>query len=66
MLPVQGEGRGLKLGTARLVAEIRTRATTVLSLYLQQPEFACRFLQQSCQAVDMLKCFAKDCLPSDR
>ena len=65
-LPAQGEGRSLKLATARLVAEIRTRALQVLSLFLQEPEFACRFMQHSCQAVDMLKCLSKDCLPSDR
>jgi E3 ubiquitin-protein ligase HECTD4 len=65
-LPGQGEGRSLKLATARLVAEIRTRALQVLALFLQEPEFACRFMQHSCQAVDMLKCLSKDCLPSDR
>jgi len=65
-LPAQGEGRSLKLATARLVAEIRTRAVQVLALFLQEPEFACRFMQHSCQAVDMLKCLSKDCLPSDR
>ena len=65
-LPSTGDGRSLKLATSRLVAEIRTKASSVLALYLHQPEFACRFLQSSCQAVDMLKCFSKDCQPSDR
>eukprot|EP00092_Neocalanus_flemingeri_P030552 GFUD01033172.1.p1 GENE.GFUD01033172.1~~GFUD01033172.1.p1 ORF type:complete len:4225 (-),score=861.78 GFUD01033172.1:307-12981(-) len=65
-LPAQGDGRSLKLATGRLIAEIRTRATGVLALYLKEPEFSCRFMQKSCQAVDMLKCLSKDCLPSDR
>ena len=65
-LPSQGDGRSLKLSTARLIAEIRTRSSEVLALYLQDSEFACRFLQNSCQAVDMLKCFSKECLPADR
>ena len=65
-LPSTGDGRSLKLATARLVGEIRTAATAVLAEYLQQPEFACRFLQSSCQSVDMLKCFSKDCQPADR
>ena len=65
-LPSIGEGRSLKLATARLVAEIRSMATSLLSIYLKDSEFACRFLQNSCQAVDMLKLFSKDCLPSDR
>ena len=65
-LPSTGDGRSLKLSTSRLVAEVRTKASSVMALYLQEPEFACRFLQSSCQAVDMLKCFSKDCQPSDR
>ena len=65
-LPSIGDGRSLKLSTARLIAEIRSKATQVLALYLKDAEFSCRFLQSSCQAVDMLKCFSKDCLPSDR
>ena len=65
-LPAQGDGRSLKLATGRLIAEIRSRATGVLAFYLTEPEFSCRFMQKSCQAVDMLKCLSKDCLPSDR
>ena len=50
----------LKLATARLIAEIRSKATQVLALYLKDAEFSCRFLQSSCQAVDMLKCFSNN------
>ena len=65
-LPAHGEGRSLKLCSSRLIAEIRTRAIQVMSLFLEDQEFACRYLQTSCQAVDMLKYLSKDCLPSDR
>ena len=65
-LPSKGDGRSLKLATARLVAEVRTKSTALLALYLHDAKFACRFLQNSCQAVDMLKCLSNDCLPSDR
>ena len=65
-LPAHGEGRSLKLATSRLIAELRTRAMHVMSLFLEEPEFGCKFMQASCQAVDMLKCLTKDCLPSDR
>ena len=65
-LPSRGDGKSLKLATARLVAEVRTKSTSLLQSYLHDVKFACRFLQNSCQAVDMLKCLSKDCLPSDR
>ena len=65
-LPAHGEGRSLKLSSSRLIAEIRTRAIQVKSIFLEDPEFACKYLQHSCQAVDMLKYLSKDCLPSDR
>jgi hypothetical protein len=65
-LPASGDGNNLKLRTSRLFAEIRTSACKLLSVYLSEPAFACRFLQKSCYAVDMLKCLTKDCLPSDR
>ena len=65
-LPASGDGGGLRLRTSRLFAEIRTSACKLLSIYLREPLFACRFLQKSCYAVDMLKCLSKDCLPSDR
>ena len=65
-LPAHGEGRSLRLATSRLIAEIRTRTLQTMSRFLEEPEFACRFLQSSCQAVDMLKYLSKDCLPSDR
>ena len=65
-LPASGDGSGLRLRTSRLFAEVRTSACKLLSIYLREPLFACRFLQKSCYAVDMLKCLSKDCLPSDR
>ena len=65
-LPSKGDGRSLKLATSRLVAEVRTKSISLLASYLHDAKFACRFLQNSCQAVDMLKCLSKECLPSDR
>ena len=65
-LPANGEGRSLRLSTSRLIAEIRTRALQTMCRFLDEPEFACKFLQNSCQAVDMLKYLSKDCLPCDR
>ncbi len=63
-LPVSSpDQRVLKL--SRLAAEVRTRACQVLAVNLDDQAFACSFLKESCQAVDMLKYYAKDCLPSD-
>ena len=49
-LPSQGDAKTLKLATGRLVAQVRCYSTQVLAMYLEDPEFACRFLQSSCQA----------------
>ena len=51
---------------ARLAAEIRTRSCHVLALHMREEQFARKFLEQSCQSVDMMKYFAKDIQPSDK
>jgi E3 ubiquitin-protein ligase HECTD4 len=36
-----------------------------MALYMEIPEFCCKFLQSTCEAVDLLKYYSKDCLSGD-
>ena len=51
---------------ARLTSEIRTRSCHMLALHMKEEQFARKFLERSCQSVDMLKYFSKDIQPSDK
>ncbi|XP_059095573.1 probable E3 ubiquitin-protein ligase HECTD4 [Tigriopus californicus] len=59
-LPGSGDDHELRLMTARLVSEIRVSTCAVLAQYTRDEEFSSRFMQESCHAVDMLKCLAKE------
>lgn len=59
-LPGSSDGQDLRLMTARLVSEIRASTCAVLAQYTRDEEFSSRFMQESCHAVDMLKCLAKE------
>jgi hypothetical protein len=51
---------------SRLIAEVRSRACQVMGLHMDESTIAKTFLQLSCQSVDMLKYFSKECQPSDK
>jgi hypothetical protein len=44
-----------------VVAEIQTRATMVLALYMNHVDFARLFISKCGSSLDMLKVLAKDC-----
>ena len=64
-LPVNSSNNHIN-SFARLIAEVRTRSCQVLALHMTDEQFARKFLEESCQSVDMLKYFAKEAQPSDK
>lgn len=56
-----GDGNAMANQICRVVAEIRTRTSIVLALYLQDIEFAKKFIEHCGYSIDMLKSLAKDC-----
>ncbi|XP_014675681.1 PREDICTED: LOW QUALITY PROTEIN: probable E3 ubiquitin-protein ligase HECTD4 [Priapulus caudatus] len=60
-LPMHGDGTSMVLATARVIAEIRTRACMVLAAYLKDVFFASAFIQHSVMAVDVIKALSTEC-----
>uniref|UniRef100_A0A2C9KB19 HECT domain-containing protein n=1 Tax=Biomphalaria glabrata TaxID=6526 RepID=A0A2C9KB19_BIOGL len=56
-----GDGNTMANQICRVVAEIRTRTSMVLAQYLQDVEFAKKFIEHCGYSIDMLKSLAKDC-----
>ncbi|XP_053376532.1 probable E3 ubiquitin-protein ligase HECTD4 [Mercenaria mercenaria] len=61
VLPLADDGNSMSNQICRVVAELETRACTVLALYLQDIDFTKEFIQHCGSTIDMLKSLAKDC-----
>ncbi|KAK6968629.1 E3 ubiquitin-protein ligase HECTD4 [Biomphalaria glabrata] len=61
-----GDGNTMANQICRVVAEIRTRTSMVLAQYLQDVEFAKKFIEHCGYSIDMLKSLAKDCQAGNR
>lgn len=61
VLPLADDGNSMSNQICRVVAELETRACTVLALYLQDIDFTKEFIQHCGSTIDILKTLAKDC-----
>ncbi|XP_052243277.1 probable E3 ubiquitin-protein ligase HECTD4 isoform X2 [Dreissena polymorpha] len=61
VLPLNDDGNSMANQICRVVAELETRACSVLALYLQNICFTKEFIQHCGSTIEMLKCLAKDC-----
>ncbi|GFO01128.1 HECT domain-containing e3 ubiquitin protein ligase 4 [Plakobranchus ocellatus] len=65
-LHCSGDGNSMANQVCRVVAEIRTRTSIVLSRCLQDIQFTKDFIEECGYSIDMLKSLAKDCDTGNR